>query len=353
VPGAGPAGGPLDRAAALLEALRARLAPACDAATVEAVFRRASASHTAGRDRDGRRVSVITPSGVPFEPSVTGDGGGPAPALRYNTETATSMPFFGPRLSAQLDALDDLVCWLPAEARPAAAGADLREFVATLFPEPGRVPARTRVAIWFGIVHRPESPRHLDRLKVYGSMAADDGALDRVSTARAPMRELAAAVDGLAWLAPHLAAVEVDRSGATTHKLYFRAGRADAGAVSELAGRFGADASWLTGELDRWRAGETAEAAPRRVSFVCCQAGPDGRRHLSVYLSAKLLGLDGTGMADLAGRLAERHHGTTAGLDALAGAATAAGGTWSYSMLGIGVPAGRRAKLNAYLVPDV
>jgi hypothetical protein len=90
----------MDRAAAFLEALRPRLAPGCDAEVVEAVFRRASAGHGAARGRDGRRVSVLTPAGIPFEASVTGDEKGPAPALRYNTETATSMPFFGPRLAA-------------------------------------------------------------------------------------------------------------------------------------------------------------------------------------------------------------------------------------------------------------
>jgi hypothetical protein len=339
----------MDRAAAFLQALRARLVPGCDARVVEAVFRRASAGHGAGRDRDGRRVSVLTPAGIPFEASVTGDDHGPAQALRYNTETATSMPFFGPRLAAQLDAIDDLAGWLPPAARPAVARADLRDFVATLFPEPGLVPARTRVATWFGIVHRPENPRHLDRLKVYVGLAAAEGALARVAAARGPVGDLAAAVDGLDWLAPHLAAAEVDRSGAVTHKLYLRAGQADVASLSGLAERLGVDASGLPGEL----AGASVAAGnPRPVSFVCCQAGPDGRRDLSVYVSAKLLGLDAAGMADLACRLAERLHDTTAGLDALAGAAAAAGGTWSYSMLGIGLPAEGHPKLNAYLVPD-
>jgi hypothetical protein len=343
----GPASGVMDRLAAFLEALRAPMVPGCDAGVVEAVFRRASAGQGAGRDRNGRRASVLTPSGIPFEASVTGDGRGPAPTLRYNTETATSMPFFGPRLAAQLDAIADLAGWLPPEADPAAARAHLCDFVATLFPDPGLVPARTRVATWFGIVHRPENPRHLDRLKVYGSLAAAEGALARLAAARAPTRTLAAAVEGLDWLAPHLAAVEVDRSGALTHKLYFRAGHADVAQLSQLADRLGVDASGLSGELDEWGAG-----GPRPVSFLCLQAGPDGHRDLSVYVSAKLLGRGGAGMADLARRVAERLHGTTAGLDALAEAATAAGGTWSYSMLGIGLPAAGRPKLNAYLVPD-
>lgn len=341
-----------------LEALRSRLVPACDPEAVEAVFRRASAGHGSGRDRDGRRRSVLTPSGLPFEASVTGDARGPAPALRYNAETATAMPFFGPRLAAQLAAIDDLVRWLPPGADPAAAGAELRDFVATLFPDPGRVPARTRVATWFGVVHRPENPRHLDRLKVYGSLAADEGALARVAAARPPVRDLVRATEGHAWLAPHLAAVEVDRSGATTHKLYFRAGPADRAALSDLAGRFGADASGLAGDLDEWVGGTGAGTGPghaRPLSFVCCQADPSGRRALGIYLSAKLLGLDGAAMAGLARRLAERLHGTTAGLDALADAAAASGGAWAYSMLGVGLPAegaeGVAPKLNAYLVP--
>ena len=337
----------MDRAAAFLEAMRARLVPGCDTEVVQAVFQRASAGRGDGRDRNGRRTSVLTPSGIPFEASVTGDAGGPAAALRYNTETATSMPFFGPRLAAQLEAIADLAGWLPPAADPEAAGANLREFVATLFPDPGRLPARTRVATWFGIVHRPDNPAHLDRLKVYGSLAAGEGALARLAAARGPVGELAATIDGVAWLAPHLVAVEVDRTGATTHKLYFRAGPTDAASLFDLANRFSVDASALA----EWSGG-----TPRPVSFLCCQAGPTGRRDLTVYLSAKLLGLDGAGMDDLARRLAERHHGTTAGLDALADAAAAAGGAWSYSMLGIGLPAAAQAegrpKLNAYVVPD-
>jgi hypothetical protein len=339
----------MERASAFLDRLRARVAPECDAEVVQAVFRRAAARYPAtGRDRNGRRVSVITPSGVPFEASVSGGAGGPQSALRYLTEAATGVPFFGQRLAAQLGVLDDLVRWLPPEADPAAAGADLRDFVGTLFPDPGVVPARTRVATWFGIVHRPERPAHLDRLKVYGNLAADERALGRLAATREPMGRLAAAVEGLPGLSRHLAAVEVDRTGGVTHKLYFFTDRTDAAFLCELAGRFGADASGLAGEIDGWRSGEAA--GPRRGSF-CCHATPDGRLGVSVYRSAKSLGLGQTQMADLVHKLAERYHGTTTAVDALVDAAADTVGTGSFSFVGIGLSPDGPAKLNAYYVP--
>jgi hypothetical protein len=316
------------------------------------VLRRAMAGFTAARDRDGRRVSVITPSGVPFEASVTGGAGEPAATLRYITEAASSARFFAPRLAAQREALAELVGWLPPAARPAAT--ELDEFVAALFPDPGGVPARTRVATWSGIVHRSESPRHIDRLKVYGSLAADEGALARLATTHEQFAELATAIAGLPGHVPHLAAVEVGRSGGTTHKLYVRTDRTDRPSLLSLAERLGADATGLVGDLDRWDTDGTGRARPS--GFVCVQVGVDGRQELSMHLSSRALGLDRAAMTELTRKLALRHHGTTAAIDALADAATTAGGTWSHSVVGIGVPAAGAtpgtAKLNAYFVRD-
>ncbi len=113
-----------------------RLVPGCDREVVRAVFARASAGYTGPRGRDGLRVTAITPSGVPFEASVTGGGDRASAALRYVTETATGMPFFGPRLAAQRAALADLVA-LPTcrrTGRRRRAGAGRRPAV----PRPGR-----------------------------------------------------------------------------------------------------------------------------------------------------------------------------------------------------------------------
>ena len=55
-------------------------------------------------------------------------------------------------------------------------------------------------------------------------------------------------------------------------------------------------------------------------------------------------------MLALVRTLAARHHGTTAAIDALADAATAAGGTWTPTVVGIGLaPGGGLGKLNVYL----
>jgi hypothetical protein len=336
---------------AFLDALARRLVPACDPGVVQAVFARASAGYAGPRGRDGHRVTAITPSGVPFEASVTGGAGRSSAALRYVTEAATALPFFRPRLAAQRAAVDDLAAWLPGQARSAAP--DLRAFVDALFPDPALVPARTRFATAFGIVQRPEVPDGVAGLKVYGNLAVDPAALARLAARWPPFAALADPVDGLTFVVPHFATVEVDVSGGLAHKVYFRTRRANGAAIALLARRVGADVGELAGELDRAGVGSTVW---RGRIYVCCGAAPSAEPEISVHLPAKALGLPADGMASLARRLATAHggRGAPAALAALEAAAERSGGAtaWATTVVGVGLPAGGGiGKVNVYVAP--
>jgi hypothetical protein len=334
----------VETVAAFLDEMVRRLVPGVDPAAVRTTFARAAAGYTVPRTDDGRRASAITPSGVPFEASVTGGGGRLDPALRYVTETATGMPFFGPRLAAQRLALDGLVERLAPDARPEAAG--LACLADALFPDPPAVPSRTRFATWFGLVHRPDAPGLLAGLKVYGNAGLDEGGLDRLAARWPALGELANVVDGLPFLVPHIASAEAGTSGGV-HKLYFRTARGTDGASLEtVARRVGADAGDLLDEL----AACGAALTPRSSVHLCCERRGGSDPTLSVHLPARALGLDPAAMLALARSLAARHHGTTRGVDALAGAAQAAGGAWEASVVGIGLsPGGGLGKVNVYV----
>lgn len=346
---------------AFLDDLAGRLVPACDPAVVRAVFARASAGYTGPRGRDGRRVTAITPSGVPFEASVSTGAGRPGGALRYVTETATSMPFFGPRLAAQRAALDELIGWLPAAAQPAAT--DLRQAVDVLFPDPGAVPARTRFATTFGVVHRDEVPGGLAGLKLYGNLRADGSALGRLAARWHAFAALRDTVDGLGVVVPHFVTVEVDAGGRRKSKLYLRTQRPTPAALVLLARRVGAEATDAFAALERAGA---SDAAWGRRFFVCCEASPDTGEEppeLSLHLPAKALALDAAGMARVARALVQDHEGSGASpgggtepldaLDALHGAAQRAGGSWTTTVVAVGLARGGGiAKVNAYLAPD-
>jgi hypothetical protein len=352
---------------AFLDELAARLVPGCDPAVVRAVFERASAGYAGPRGRDGLRVTAITPSGVPFEASVTGGAGRSSAALRYVTEAATGMPFFGPRLAAQREALDDLVGWLPAAAQPAAA--ELGSAVDVLFPDPGAVPARRRFATTFGIVHRDDVPDGIAGLKLYlnlrtgepeaaAATAAD--ALARLSGRCPALGRMHGLLGDLPFLEPHFTTVEVDASGRIGRKLYLRTRRADAAGMAVVARRFGAE---LAPVADALLAAGGADEVWRRRFFVCAASsplGPAGARagsdgcELSVHLSAKALQLDPDGMARLARVLVDRH-GEPAGLHTLDSAVDRAGGgdRWTTTVVGLGLaPEGGIGKVNVYIARD-
>jgi hypothetical protein len=330
-----------------------RLVPGCDPAAVAAVLARASAGYAGAQSRDGRRTSVITPSGVPFEASVTGVGGCLEPALRYTTEAGTGLPFFGPRLAAQRTALDDLMVLLPRAAR--AAAAELGAFAARLFPDPGAVRARMRFATTVGVVHTPDVPGGPAGLKVYGNLTAEPGALARLAGADDRIAALAGVVDGLPFLAPAFATREVDAAGRIGHKLYLRTATATGPALSVLARRCGGDVGALLAELDAGGVDVTRAQDRGRWRCIACVAGPAGGSDpaLSIHLTARGLGLAPAPMAALARTLAARHHGSTAGVDALDAAAVASGGGWGTTVVGVGLPRGGGVgKVNVYVAPS-
>ncbi|MGH9209958.1 MAG: hypothetical protein ACRD2C_04680 [Acidimicrobiales bacterium] len=331
-----------------LDALASRLVPACDPAVVRTVFATASSGYAGFRVRDGRRASVITPSGVPFEASVTGGNGRPAAALRYVTEVASGVPFFRPRLTAQRAALDQLTGWLPGDGTSKIAEAELPCFVDTLFPDPAAVPARNRFATWFGIVHRDDVPARLAGLKVYGIMIDGHAALDRLAARWRGFSELSRLVAEAPSLRPYMADLEVHATGDIRCKVYLlsMAGR---GPLDALAGGVGAEAAAVDAELGRL--GVTVTSWSRVL--VCCEPDSGSGARLSVHVPAKSLALGSSDIAALTRALAASHHGDTTEVDALDhAAAQAAGPPWAYTFVGLGLePGGGVGKLNLYLAP--
>jgi hypothetical protein len=346
---------------AFLDELSRRIAPGCDPAVVRATASAVVAGgRTSPRRHDGRRASVLTPSGVPFEASVTGGGGRSAASVRFVGETGTGLPFFGPRLAAQRRALDEVARWLPPTG-PAEAGlAELRGALDVLFPDPAAVPARTRFATFLGVVHRPEWPAHLAGLKLYGNLRAYDppATLVRLRDRWPAFRDMHDLVGDLSYLVPQFTTLEVDAAGRVGHKLYVRTrpgppGRHGSGAnatgLAVLARRFGADLAPLADEL---RAAGVPPEVWQRPLFLCCARHAAGVE-LSVHLSAAALGLDAAPIAGLAGGLAARH-GDPAGFAALAHAIDRAGGAdaWAITVVGVGLVAGGGlGKVNVYAAP--
>jgi hypothetical protein len=348
----------MERVPALIDELARQLVPTCDRDVIRRVFATASAGHAGTRLRDGRRASTLTPSGVPFEASVTSGAGRPATALRYVTEPGCGMPFFGLRLAAQRRALDELAGWLP---EPGRAGVDeLRTLADVLFPELAAVPARTRFAIFLGIVHGPEVPAGMAGLKVYGSLQATEpvAALDRLATRWQPFAELRGRMGDLSCLAPQFAAIEVDAGGRLRHKLYVRTRAGSPSDLAALAARCDVDAAPL---VDALRQAGVTDDVWQRPLIACCAhrdaaAGPS--TELSIYVSHRALargpGVAGTPTIDaLAADLAARY-GDPMALDALSDAMTAAGGrdAWSFTVVGVGLaPDGTPRKVNVYAAP--
>jgi len=120
--------------------------------------------------RPGRRASVLTRAGVPFEASVTGGPAARPPALRYVADPGSAASFFGPRLTAQRRVVDDLGARLGSSG--AAVGDEAHAFLDTVFPDP----ARTRAAAFVGVVHEPGVAAGPAWLKVYGNLGATAGA---------------------------------------------------------------------------------------------------------------------------------------------------------------------------------
>ena len=326
-------------AAAFAEHLARELVPACDRAGVRSAVGAALAGAAERPGRSGRRASVLTRAGVPFEASVTGGPGGPAPALRYVADPASAAPFFGPRLAGQRRVVDDLVARLgePAEA----ARCEAARFLDAVFPDPAGVPARSRAAAFVGVVHDPVVATRPAWLKVYGNLGGDRPALRRLSETWAPFGEVAALVRDLP-LAPRLAALGLGASGARRHKVYLRPRDGVPGALTTVLHHLGADPSGLLPEIGR----PGGAAAVGRRSYVACEPRAEGDPVVTLYVPATHLD------AGRATELAQACHGSTAALDMVAAAAGASGRAWDLTAVGLGGPAGAPpASLTLYVAP--
>ncbi|WP_433202579.1 hypothetical protein ACQP1G_12525 [Nocardia sp. CA-107356] len=318
--------------------LAERLTLRCDPATVRAVMERACGGQLDARRPDGRRASLLTRSGIPFEVSVTGGRGKLTPVLRYTTETATQNMEIGSRADAQLAAIRDLVGWLPQGDETVV---DLfQSFVATLYPDPTKVPAHS--ATWIGVAHDTAAPHHADRLKMYCGLNVS-GALRRLCSAWPGFAEFASVPDEEKLIRPAIATIEVDAHGEVIHKLYLRARYDDVAVPMKLVRYFGDPAWEVLSELVRCGA-DAAEL--HQYNFFVSYALGSG---------APVFGLDvGARQNDLTvlvRELASRHHGTTHAVDALAQAAESCGATLRYSFVGMGFSDKGIDKLKVYGTP--
>lgn len=322
--------------------LMGRLGVPHDSESVRSVLRRACGGQLGSRRPDGRRASTLTRTGIPFEASVTGGSGRIAPVVRYVTETATQEIAFAPRIDAQRNAIREF-----AESLSDTDGA-VREMFESLVdsvqPEPSTVSMNYRGFAAIGIIHRDSAPSGIAGLKVYCGPLGQPGSLDRLCRRLPGFAGLAVAPGEGELVEPVYATLEVDAEGGVTYKVYM-ALRRDIAAPMKLVRYFG-DAAW---EMLSEFVGRGADAsALHRYRYVVCRAR--GRGVSSMTLDA-LAGRD----ADLTGlvrELAICHHGSTAAVDALAGAAEYTGASWRYSALGVGIsPDSGIDKLNVYCVP--
>lgn len=320
--------------------LAERLALRPDSETIRAVMQCACAGQMQPCGPNGAPASLITPSGIPFDVSVSGGRGKISPTLRYTTEAKTQQTRFAPRIAAQLAAISDLVEWLPDEDN--AAADTLVSFVRTLYPDLSKVPVWHRSATWIGIVQHAAAPRQIARLKVYSSLALP-GALDRLCSRWSGFTGLVPSPDRDGLINPHLAALEVDAFGNVNHKIYLKA-RRDIGVPMKLVHYFGDPAWEVLSELVR--CGVDAAGLHGYDYFVCCERSTHDPA-VTLYVCPR----PGDDLSTLVHELASRHHGSTSAVDALPQAAESCGLGWQYTGAALSHSASGFGKLNIYGVP--
>lgn len=307
------------------------------------MIERACGGQLDARAADGRRASILTLSGTPFEASVTGGRGKITPTVRYITETATQETDFATRVTAQLAAIRDIVAWLPNRGEMVADM--LQSFVTALYPQPRNVPASYRSATWIGIVHHTAAPHHAARLKVYGDPGILPGTMDRLTRSWPGFADLAPVPDHEKLFKRAGAAIEVDAYGDVNHKIYLRGRYNDVAVPMKLVRYFGDPAWKLISELVE--CGVDAAQLHRYDLMVCCARGT-GDPAFALYLGAR----KGDDLTEIVRELASRHHGTTKAVDALALAAKSCGAAWRYAGVGLGFSADCGVdKLNVYGTP--
>ncbi|WP_147288885.1 hypothetical protein [Nocardia mexicana] len=320
-----------------------RLDLACDPVAIRAMVERACGGQLIALGPEGRRASTLTLSGTPFETSVVGGNGKYAPTVRFVTEAGTQATEFPARVVAQLAAIRELVSWLP---NGDDGMADLlQSFVATLFPDLAKVPARVRFATWVGVVLDAALPDHAARLKVYGNPLMMPGGMRR-------LYERWPGFDGLMSVPEHDehfkyagAAIEVDGCGAISYKLYLKSRHRDPAVPMKLVRYFGDPAWEALSELVR------CGVDPARLydhDFVACCSRGTGPPSFAISVATR----GHYDLTKIVHELASRHHGTTFAVDALARAAESRGASWRYSWVGVGISGAHGVdKLNIYGTP--
>lgn len=233
-------------------------------------------------DDAGRRRSPLTCTGAPVELKVGADGVTAATAV-----AGMDLPWFAARCEAEAEARTAVA---PALGTAAERFLDAsRTLVEACVPDPAVVDPRRRLASHLGLAWSSDGV--LSGLRTYCTLRADADAPARVASAVPGAAALIAALDA-PGTAPSLAAVEVERAGTRTTRLYARLTGGDAGpaldrasaalglcrpSVDDALGGLGIDRPWRTGALLGVR--RTVDSADR----------PAGSS-LALYPTARVLG---------------------------------------------------------------
>lgn len=294
------------------------------------------------------RKSPLTGHGVPFEASVSGPDG--SPSLRYVVEAGAELLFFGPRLAYQRDVATQLARRLP-DPVAAVAGREVGAFFAAYAPDSGAVRARSEATTFVGLAHDQVRTEHLGRLKLYGHLAVDPAAYGRMAEAWPGVAAATAELNDLDYLAPSMAAVDVDADGRITRKVYLRTVRAlDPADAAGLVQAAGGDEHGVLREV----AALGLERLWAKRVFVCRAVDPAGRVSTAVHASSLSAGRGRARVEPVVRALARRFHGHEELVDALAAAGDGCGVAWSFTVIGLGLGGGTSGapKLNLYAAPD-
>ncbi|MFB8005991.1 hypothetical protein [Nocardia sp. NPDC056000] len=311
--------------------------------SIRAILDRVCGGQLSGRAADGFPTSTLSVTGIPFEASVTGGHGRVTPALRYVVETGTRHADFELRLGAQLAAIDALAGSMPNNA--VAVTTTLRSFVTALYPNPAEVSARHGFATWLGVAHHLGGADGALGLKLYGSLLTAPGALPRLCAAFPEFAESISVPARDGFVEPYFAAIEIDKHGVRTHKIYLRARYGDIATPMKVVSHFGNPAWEVLSEVVR--CGADAATLHQFPIVICC-----GRRGDVPIFALHLGPHRGGDLTALVHELAARHHGSTRAVDALTSAAASIGAGWRYSVVGLSCSAGDGIdKLNVYGTP--
>lgn len=296
------------------------------------------------RDDDGRRWCPLTPSGVPFEASFSLSATDPRSGrgVRFSAVAGTRHRYFASQLRVQRRVVDQAGAWLPARAAPAwkerTSG-----LLDGLYPDPGRVPARTRLVTALGVVTEPSAG--VAGLRLYANADDDLGGAGRVAAIDDDFAHLEEQTRRC-LLIPHLAAVEVSAEGSVGRRLY---------GIS-LPGRLAPALDGLyprsSTALSKILSDAGADPAALEDMVYVCLAADGGPISVTVHVANEAFVAHGSSSASVVERLVGRMADGECVHDRWKRAMAATGETWDHTVVGMGLLAdGSLGKLNVYLAP--